>query len=184
MFDFMSEIDKYRNKRSFSKVNSQDLKSVLKNELTKIGDDPEKLVLDVVYKNEEILIVYRNNLDLEDKYGNFFIELKVITSQGVLKDRVRLAAKYTMREVIEILEIQVFGDNQHRGYGSVLLTALIDIALENSIKEISGWISYADEDHFDKLDYFYKKHGFAVFWLDNKRHVHKAADIIWINDRY
>lgn len=184
MFDFMSEIDKYRNKRSFSKVNSQDLKSVLKNELTKIGDDPEKLVLDVVYKNEEILIVYRNNLDLEDKYGNFFIELKVITSQGVLKDRVRLAAKYIMRELIEILEIQVFGDNQHRGYGSVLLTALIDIALENSIKEISGWISYADEDHFDKLDYFYKKHGFAVFWLDNKRHVHKAADIIWINDRY
>jgi N-acetylglutamate synthase-like GNAT family acetyltransferase len=183
MFEFMSEIDKYRNRRIFSKVNTQDMNSIIKKELTKIADDPEKLVLDVVYKYEEILIVYRNNLDLEDKYGNFLIELKVITSQGVLKNRVRLAAKYTKREVIEILEIQVFGDNQHRGYGSVLLTALIDIALENSIKEISGWISYADEDHFDKLGYFYKKHGFSVFWIKNKTNVHKAADIIWINDR-
>lgn len=184
MFGFMSEIDKYRNKRSFAKVHTLDMKSILKKELTKISEDPEKLVLDVVYENEEIIMIYRNNLNnMEEKYGTFLIELKVITSIGILKDRVCMVAEYSKKEIIEIHEIQVFGKNQHRGYGSVLLTALIDIAVENSIKEISGWISYVDEDHFDKLDYFYKKHGFSVFWIENKGHVHKAADINWTNDR-
>ncbi|MEW9053849.1 MAG: hypothetical protein AB2392_22010 [Neobacillus sp.] len=100
--------------------------------------------------------------DQEEKYGLFFIELKVIHKKGIILNRIRLSANYTCEETIAG-DIEVFGENKGRGYG-ILLNSLINFAVVNSIKNISGWISYADKNHFDKLDYFNKKHSFNVIW--------------------
>ncbi|MED4057186.1 GNAT family N-acetyltransferase (plasmid) [Niallia taxi] len=179
MFDFLLEIDNLRNKRSFTEGNTKDLESTLKSELLKLENDPEKLVLNELSQNEEYLIVYRTTLDPDDQYSSFYIELRVINTKGILRDRVRLSAMYKNKDTIEICDIEIFGENQGRGYGSVLLSTLIKFAIENFIKQISGWISYADEEHFEKLDYFYKKNGFLVRWNENNNNVHKAAEILW-----
>jgi N-acetylglutamate synthase-like GNAT family acetyltransferase len=119
--------------------------------------------------------------DQDEKFGLFFIELKVIHKKGIVLNRIRLSANYISNEMIELGDIEVFGENEGRGYGSVLLQSLTNFAIENSIKTISGWISYADKDHFDKLDYFYKKHGFKVIWGNDSNIANKAADIYWTN---
>ena len=111
----------------------------------------------------------------------FFIELKVIHKKGIVMNRIRLSANYTSEETIELGDIEVFGENEGRGYGSILLDSLINFSIDNSIKTISGWISFADKNHFDKLDYFYKKHGFNVIWGSDSNNANKAADIIWTN---
>lgn len=68
---------------------------------------------------------------------------------------------------MEICDIEVFGENEGRGYGSILLQSLINFSIENSVNTIIGWISQTDKNHFDKLDYFYKKHGFNVVWSNS-----------------
>ncbi|MFP3919504.1 GNAT family N-acetyltransferase [Lysinibacillus telephonicus] len=178
--DFLFDLERQWKKRHYSKNEIKDLDTVLKMETKKIEDDSEKLILNVLHKNGEHIIVYLNKLDQSEIFRAFFIELKVINKKGIVLNRIRLSAKFNDEETIELCDIEVIGENEGRGYGTILLNSLINFAIDNSIKTILGWISYADKDHFDKLDYFYKKHGFNVIWGNDNTIVNKAADIIWI----
>ncbi|AHN22796.1 GNAT family N-acetyltransferase [Lysinibacillus varians] len=181
MLNFLFDFKQHRNKRQYSKTKIKDLDAELKIEIKKIEEDPERFILNVSHKNGEQIIVYRTIFDQDEKFGVFFIELKVIHKKGIVLNRIRLSAYYSSEETIELCDIEVFGENEGRGYGSILLDSLINFAIENSIKKISGWISYSDKDHFDKLDFFYKKHGFNVTWGNDTNNANKAADIIWTN---
>jgi GNAT superfamily N-acetyltransferase len=181
MLNFLFDFKQRRNKRHYSKTKIKDLDAELKMETKKIEEDPEKFILNVLHKNGEQIIVYRTIFDQDVKFGLFFIELKVIHNKGIVLNRIRLSANHTSEETIELCDIEVFGENEGRGYGSILLDSLINFAIDNSIKKISGWISNTDKDHFDKLDFFYQKHGFIVIWGSDSNKANKAADIIWTN---
>lgn len=181
LFDLLFDLEKQRNKRQYSKAKIKDLDCILKVETKKIEEDPEKSILKVLHENGEYIIIYRTISDQDERFGVFFIELKVIHKKGIVMNRIRLSANYTSEETIELGDIEVFGENEGRGYGSILLDSLINFSIDNSIKTISGWISFADKNHFDKLDYFYKKHGFNVIWGSDSNNANKAADIIWTN---
>jgi GNAT superfamily N-acetyltransferase len=181
LFNSLVDIEQHRHKRQYSKTKIKDLDIELKKEIKKIEEDPEKFILNVLHKNGEHIIVYRTNFDQDEKYGPFFIKLKVIHKKGILLNRIRLSANYTYEETVEIGDIEVFGENDGRGYGSILLNSLIKFATDNSINTITGWISYTDKNHFDKLDHFYKKHGFNVVWGSDSNIANKAADILWTN---
>lgn len=179
MFDFIFDLDRHRNKRQYSKEKIRDLELSLETEIKKIEDNPEKSIFNVLHKNGEHIIVYLTIFDQEEKMGTFFIDLKVIHKKGIVLNRIRLSATYKSEDLIEIGDIEVFGENEGRGYGTILLQSLINFAIENSVHTISGWISHTDKEHFDKLDYFYKKHGFDVIWGNTSNIVNKAADIVW-----
>lgn len=181
MFDFLFDLDRHRNKRQYSKDKIKDIDFVLEIEIRRIEEKPEKSILSVLQNNGEHIIVYRTTFDQEEKFGPFFIELKVIHKKGIVLNRIRLSATYNSEDTIEIGDIEVFGENEGRGYGSILLHSLVNFAIEHYVNTISGWISHADKDHFDKLDHFYKKHGFDVIWGNSSQIVNKAADIIWTN---
>lgn len=181
MLEFLFDLDKHRNRRQYSKEKIRDLDLLLELETKKIEEAPEKSVLNVLHKNVEHIIVYRDVFDKEQKFGVFYIVLKVIHKRGIVLNRIRLSANYRSEDTIEICDIEVFGENEGRGYGEILLNSLINFAIDNSVKTISGWISQTDKDHFDKLDYFYKKHGFDVIWGNSSNIANKAAEIIWAN---
>ncbi|MET3730229.1 GNAT superfamily N-acetyltransferase [Fictibacillus halophilus] len=181
MYDFMLEFKQHRNKRVYSVVKIKNLDEELRKEIKKIEENRENNLLNILHKKEEKIIVYRTIFDTDEKYGIFFIDLKVINKRGIVLNRIRLSANYSSEEHIELCDIEVFGENSGRGYGSILLNSLIQFAKENKVKKITGWISYADLNHFDKLDLFYKKNNFNVLWLDNTNKSHKAADIYWNN---
>jgi N-acetylglutamate synthase-like GNAT family acetyltransferase len=181
MLKFLFDLDRDRNRRQYSKEKIRDLDLILEFESKKIEEDSEKSILNVLHKNGEHIIVYRDIFDLEEKFGVFYIALKVIHKRGIVLNRIRLSANYKDEETIEICDIEVFGENEGRGYGSILLQSLINFAIENSVNTISGWISQTDKDHFDKLDSFYKKFGFEVIWDNSSNIANKAADIYWTN---
>lgn len=181
MLDFLFDFNKHRNKRHYSETKIIDLDAELKMEIKKINEDSNKSIMDVLYKNGEQIIVYRTMFDQDANSDFFFIELRVINKKGIVLNRIRLSAIYSCEDTIELCDIEVFGENEGRGYGSILLNSLINFALDNSVKKIIGWISSSDKDHFDKLDYFYKKHGFNVIWGSDTNNVNKAADIVWTN---
>lgn len=181
MFKFLFNSNSQRGRRQYSKEKIRDLDLLLDMETKKIKKDPDKSVLKVLLKNGEHIIVYRVDYDKVDKFGVFYIALRVINKRGVVLNRIRLSANYVSEDRIDIYDLEVFGDNQGKGYGSILLNSLINIANGDSVKTISGWISKTDEDHFDKLDHFYRKHGFDVIWDNSSNNPIKAADIIWTN---
>lgn len=180
MFDILNEFRNHKNMRKFSKFKIKDFDTELLMETNKIEEDPDKSILKVLQRNGEQIIVYLTTFGQDGIFGLFFIDLKVINKKGILLNRIRLSANHTSADTIELCDIEVFGENEGRGYGSILLNSLINFAIENSIKTISGWISYSDKDHFDKLDFFYKKHGFNVIWSSESNNDNKAANI-WLD---
>jgi GNAT superfamily N-acetyltransferase len=63
----------------------------------------------------------------------------------------------------------------NKGYGSICMNYLKDIAREQNIPYITGDIAKRDWDHVDRLIHFYEKHDFDVD-IDHKD---KSGDIIW-----
>lgn len=55
----------------------------------------------------------------------------------------------------------------NKGYGSVMMLALIDYAKKNEIEYIEGWLSDADKDHIERLYHFYQKFGFEIIPCEN-----------------
>lgn len=51
---------------------------------------------------------------------------------------------------------------KNRGYGSLLMTKLIEFAKTNGFKVIIGWLSCVDKDHAKLLYHFYQKFGFEI----------------------
>jgi len=53
-------------------------------------------------------------------------------------------------------------DIENKGYGSILLRNVIELARTINISRITGNLSAVDSDHFDKLEHLYSKYGFKV----------------------
>lgn len=94
-------------------------------------------------------------------------------ADGVTTPRLMLVRRKDLRQVaymrlvvnMEKLDI-LLGDFEsrveNRGYGSILLRNLINLAQELGVKTITGNLSPVDGDHFDKLRHIYEKFGFEV----------------------
>ena len=83
-----------------------------------------------------------------------FIEIKLIDGA----DACRISVKIRDWRVPERYE--------NRGIGSMLISEAILECRYRDVKRITGDLSAVDKDHFDKLKYIYKKHGFTVRFFD------------------
>lgn len=54
------------------------------------------------------------------------------------------------------------------GYGSSFLLFAEKYLKEKGVKALYGSLTPVDKDHFDKLEYFYKKNGYDVYFSDDR----------------
>ncbi len=83
-----------------------------------------------------------------------------------------IQAQYTDQGSIFIGDIKGPAD---RGYGSICMNHLKDIARSENVASIKGDIAKRDWDHVDRLVHFYEKHHFHVEINRN----HQSGEIIW-----
>jgi len=57
---------------------------------------------------------------------------------------------------------------ENRGIGSALLKLMESVARERGVMGIMGDLSDVDKDHYEKLSYFYKKHGYSFTLNDGQ----------------
>jgi GNAT superfamily N-acetyltransferase len=69
----------------------------------------------------------------------------------------------------------IMGNKKHRGYGSILMRYLQELAVNDGIKLITGDLAPDDSEHLAKLKHFYSKHGFTVKVKDG----YLSGDIEW-----
>ena len=58
----------------------------------------------------------------------------------------------------------IYAIDEDCGNGTLLLECLVDKAKELQVDTIKGELSPRDYEKFDKLEYFYKKNGFDVYF--------------------
>jgi hypothetical protein len=73
----------------------------------------------------------------------------------------------TSKKIIKIGDI--ITPEKNNGNGSILMKYLFQYASEKkNIEKVIGEISEIDKNHFDRLEHFYKKHGFKVIFYTNE----------------
>ncbi|WP_096200641.1 GNAT family N-acetyltransferase [Bacillus sp. FJAT-45350] len=70
-----------------------------------------------------------------------------------------IQAVYSDDNTIHIGDIK---GEENKGYGSICMNFLKDVAREQNIQYIKGDIAKRDWDHLDRLVHFYEKHNFDV----------------------
>lgn len=105
----------------------------------------------IVIQDEDSLLAIRA------KYKNKFVAIIKCTKQ---------------KEIITIGDIQCNENN--KGFGSLMMQALIIYAKQNGYKCIDGWLSDVDQNHVERLNHFYQKFGFEIIPYEDEI---KIADI-------
>ncbi|WP_246202665.1 hypothetical protein [Virgibacillus doumboii] len=83
-----------------------------------------------------------------------------------------IQAEYKDEQKLHIADIK---GEENKGYGSVLMKHLKEVARDDNVQYITGNIVKRDFDHVDRLKYFYGKHNFDVK-ID---HQEQYGEIIW-----
>lgn len=69
-------------------------------------------------------------------------------------------------QYVELVDTQI--NDRNIGDASILMNYFMEYCKNSDAKYITGDLSYVDRDHFDKLEYFYKKYGFSVTFNKDK----------------
>ncbi|BAU28212.1 acetyltransferase (GNAT) family protein [Aneurinibacillus soli] len=126
-------------------------------------------------KNGEIVIIYRHFFYDGNDEDMITIEAIVITKKGII---IPYPVMYVNRREADkslyIADIRVFGESINKGYGSLMMKELLQIARSQKEKVffVTGNMDYGDEEHYKRLIHFYEKYGFTC----------RDGKILWIND--
>ncbi|MFE7063879.1 GNAT family N-acetyltransferase [Sutcliffiella sp. NPDC057660] len=139
-------------------------------------------IISGLQKQDHNLILYRHFYETpKEDETIIFLGIRVITKKGILYPDPVLKAFFNDEFTdISLADIEIEEYLSNNGYGSILLSTLIEIAKKRNIN-ITGWISSVDSDHIDRLIHFYKKHNFEVILDANSSGSLKIGDLIWKN---
>ncbi|ASN07201.1 GNAT family protein [Virgibacillus necropolis] len=83
-----------------------------------------------------------------------------------------IQTNYKNDNTIHIADIK---GRQNKGYGSILMNHLKELAHDENVQYITGDIVERDFDHVNRLKHFYRKHNFDV----NINHEEQCGEIVW-----
>lgn len=113
---------------------------------------------------EEVLVVQRiYNRDIwimlySDKYKAYNNHPRIMATYE---------KPYDGAEYIHIDDVMV--EDNDIGNGSILMKYFIEYCKTTKAEYISGSLSSVDADHFDRSEYYYKKHGFTVVFSEGRK---------------
>lgn len=156
-----------------------DIEYEVKWQISDLEKDGHKVLHVAENQYGESIMVYRlfYGDGMDDK--DITLRVKVITNKGVkVPDSNVFLIVHPENKHMQIADIRIEGTRVNRGYGSIMMQALMNLAHQMEIKYITGWISGVDWDHIDRSEHFYRKFGFKCE-LD---HENKHGTITWVNE--
>lgn len=141
-------------------------------------------VLSILQKEEERLLLYRHFYEdvSKEEETSIILGIRIVSNKGVHYPDPLLKAFFNETfQNISLADIDIDESLTNHGYGSILLSNLIQIATNRDSNTISGWLSRVDSEHLDRLVYFYKKHNFEVILNNQTVKGHEVGNIVWKN---
>lgn len=169
---------------TFFKKELRDFEKYYINRLNRIENNSKKDTqqLDIVhhiftlYRNKKIVGESKNKIGqdlfiVEDNHGSVISYQLYGGKYGKSSFHPVLEAKFIEKSEfspahVEIIDILTKDDNI--GNGSILMPYLFKHCREIGAEYIYGKLSPVDRDHFDRSEYFYKKHGFEVNFNEDR----------------
>lgn len=129
-------------------------------------------------KYNERVVVYRMYYNDGQDDVNINLRIRIITDRGVnVADPHIHLHVYPDAQHLEIADIKIEGKHVNRGYGSIVMGEILEIAHQMQIKFITGWISHVDWGHIDRSVHFYRKFGFEV---EVNKEIGRGT-LLWLN---
>ncbi|MCU6708004.1 hypothetical protein M6D81_04695 [Paenibacillus sp. J5C_2022] len=146
-----------------------------------IAKDGHKVIHVDKTRHGETVMIYRlhhhDHNELEDQPIHLCI--KIVSQKGIkTPDLNAFLFFYHKNKLMRISDIKIKGNHVSRGYGSILMTAIMQLVDHLQVRYITGIISGVDWDHIDRLEHYYRKFGFDCD-LDHEAHFGR---IIWGNE--
>ncbi len=141
-------------------------------------------VLSILQKEEERLLLYRHFYEdvPNEEETSIILGIRIVSKKGVHYPDPLLKAFFNETfQDISLADIDIDESLTNHGFGSILLSKLIQIARNRDSNTISGWLSRVDSDHLDRLVYFYKKHNFEVILNNETKNSLEVGKIVWKN---
>lgn len=120
-------------------------------------------------KGKTIMVTFINRISQHN--GPPTPEIKVSDGTITIKENHSKLIAMLYERDIEILDIITHPCN--RGYGSLMICALIKYARQNGSKRIKGWLAEVDMGHFNRLEHFYHKFGFTIKPNPNEKSIQR-----------
>ena len=143
-------------------------------------------VLSILQKEADRLLLYRHFYEdvSKEEETSIILGIRIVSRKGIHYPDPMLKAFFDETfQNISLADIDIDKSFANNGYGSILLSNLVQIANARNVKDITGWISNVDRDHLDRLVHFYKKHGFEVNLEVQNENQLKIGNIRWKNNK-
>jgi GNAT superfamily N-acetyltransferase len=142
-------------------------------------------IINTFENRNSILILYRHFFEdtPKDDEPTITLSLRIITEQGVRYPEPIIKAFFNDNFTkINLADIDIKEHMFNKGYGSILLSNLVNIAKKRDVSIISGWISRVDINHIERLLHFYQKHGFEIILKETADKTYNIGDLVWVNN--
>lgn len=143
----MNFIEKWLDKRNLNKLIKQEHKLNSRNIPTKIVE---------LQHGESVLLSYPKDMNKT---------LVIITLSSVLKGKIYESPILTtvIEDNMHIGDIRnLRHDSINRGYGTVLVSAVIKVAKERGLQSITGQMCWDNIEQYNRQVHFYRKFGFKI----------------------
>lgn len=147
--------------------------------IKKIEQDGGKILAIKQAKNQELVLIYRTT-QLIDTDPDIYAYVFPKDTDTKLHLAVYVFYEVEKKEFF-IADIHIHFKDYNKGYGSLLMEQLLNIAKKENIKVITGNISSIDWNHFERIRHFYQKYGFSVE-LDYKKRSGKIRRLFSFSD--
>lgn len=134
--------------------------------IQKIAKDAEVMSIDQTNDNDWVVIY----ADKKEETCQLMLHNSKRPYRGNWNSAIQ--AEYKDNQNLHIADIK---GEENKGYGSLLMKHLKEVAREDNIQYITGDIVERDFDHVERLKHFYYKHNFDVK-ID---HQEQYGEIIW-----
>ncbi|MEN2768800.1 GNAT family N-acetyltransferase [Ornithinibacillus xuwenensis] len=138
----------------------------MQNNIKEIAKKSEVISIDQT-PNEEWVVVYA---DREEESWQIMLHSCKRTFRGNWNSALQAEMKDD-----NTIHISAIKGEENKGYGTVLMQHLKEIAREENVQYITGDLVKRDFDHVDRLQHFYEKHNFDV----TVDHEEKCGEIVW-----
>lgn len=123
-------------------------------------------VLNTYEKEGETILVYQ----LLPTFITCIQLIIIKENKSVIHEYIQLKAKQIDDSTLLLMDIEIFGKNINKGYGTILVQELVNLAKEMKVSKVVGNISPIDWKHIARLQHFYEKLGFLVTLKDEKKY--------------
>ncbi|MUK89824.1 hypothetical protein GMD78_15755 [Ornithinibacillus sp. L9] len=138
----------------------------MQNNIREIAKNSEVISIDQT-KEDNWVIIYA---DKEEETCQLMLHNCETPYRGKWNSAIQ--AEYKDDNTIHIADIK---GEENKGYGSILMKHLKELARDENVQFITGDIVKRDFDHVERLEYFYEKHYFDVK-ID---HEEQCGEIVW-----